>query len=184
LAGVRAHDEAAWRRLVDLYGPLVYYWCRRSGASDEDAQDLVQQVFAKVFIGLPGFRKDNLSDTFRGWLRTISQHVICDWARSSQKRAPAAGGTEAWQKLEGLPDRALLDETAALTESRSDLAARVLRLIQIEFPERAMKAFQLTVMQGLNATEAARQLRTTPEAVRKAKSRILRRLREELGDVE
>jgi len=40
------------------------------------------------------------------------------------------------------------------------------------------------VMQGLSSAEAAQQLHATPEAVRKAKSRILRRLREELGDVE
>jgi RNA polymerase sigma-70 factor (ECF subfamily) len=167
-----------------LYGPLVYYWCRRSGVSDEDAKDLVQQVFAKVFTALSAFRKEEPSDTFRGWLRTIARHAICDYARSRRNRTAAEGGTEALEKLQGLPDPALFEETATLTEGHSDLVTRALQLIQSEFPERAMKAFQLTVMQGLNATEAARQLRITPEAVRKAKSRVLRRLREELGDVE
>jgi len=184
LAGVRAHDEAAWRRMVDLYGPLVYYWCRQGGASDEDAKDLVQQVFAKVFTGLDGFRKDRPGATFRGWLRTVTRNAMCDHARAPQNRVTATGGTEAWERMQSLRDPALAESELSQAEELSDLVTRALELIRNEFPPRAMTAFQLTVMQGLSSAEAAQQLHATPEAVRKAKSRILRRLREELGDVE
>lgn len=169
---------------MKLYGPLVYSWCRRSGTSDEDARDLVQLVFAKVFAGLDGFRKDRPSDTFRGWLRTITRNTICDHIRAGGKHVLAAGGTEAWQRMENVADPATDDDSVAISDDKTDLAARALMLIRDEFPERAMQAFQLTALRGLNSTEAAARLKTTPEAVRKAKSRVLRRLREELGEVE
>jgi len=184
LAGMRAGDEAAWVRMVNLYGPLVYSWCRRSGVRDEDAKDLVQQVFAKAFTGLASFRKENPHDTFRGWLWTVTRHAICDHCRAPQNRSIAAGGTAAWERMKSLPDPALAESEPLPTDGQSDLLTRALALIRNEFSEAAMKAFDLTVLQGLSSTEAAHRLQATPEAVRKSKSRILRRLREELGDVE
>src|SRR5690349_2186455 len=81
LERAQAHDERAWARLVDLYGPLVYHWCRRAGLRAEDSADLVQEVFRSVYSGLGGFRKDRPQDTFRGWLWTISRNKLRDHAR-------------------------------------------------------------------------------------------------------
>ncbi len=38
-------DQRAWRRFVDLYTPLLFYWARRVGLQESDAADLVQEVF-------------------------------------------------------------------------------------------------------------------------------------------
>lgn len=184
LAGLRARDDAAWQRMVDLYGPLVYSWCRRSGISDEDAKDAVQQVFTRVLTGINTFRKDRPADTFRGWLRVITRNVLVDFARLRQHGAVAAGGTAAWERLESLSAPTDDDSGTEIDGASGDLMARALRVIKSEFPPNAFQAFQLTVLQGLNATEAARRLQSTPAAVRKAKSRILHRLRQELGDLE
>ena len=72
LEQARAHDPAAWRRLVALYGPLVYSWARRWGLPAEDAADVVQEVFRAVVAHLGQYRRDRPGDTFRGWLWTIS----------------------------------------------------------------------------------------------------------------
>src|SRR5436309_2947113 len=45
LARARTREAAAWERLVDLYAPLVYHWCRRCGLSAEDSADVFQEVF-------------------------------------------------------------------------------------------------------------------------------------------
>ena len=45
LARVRNQQADAWDRLVDLYAPLVHYWCRRSELSPEDTADVFQEVF-------------------------------------------------------------------------------------------------------------------------------------------
>ena len=45
----RGGDNAAFERIAQLYMGLVFYWCRSNGLTNEDAEDLVQQVFEKVF---------------------------------------------------------------------------------------------------------------------------------------
>src|SRR5262245_29431146 len=58
LERVRAQDQEAWQRLVHLYSPLVYGWCRRSGLQDADAADVGQEVFRDVAGAIAGFRRD------------------------------------------------------------------------------------------------------------------------------
>ena len=60
-------DEAAWKRFVQLYTPLLYHWARRLGLKAPDAADLVQHVFAVLVRKLPAFRYDP-HKIFRGWL--------------------------------------------------------------------------------------------------------------------
>ena len=81
LERVRADDAAAWDRLVNLYAPLVFYWCRGADLQEEDAADVLQEVFLAVATRLSSFHKDRPGDTFRGWLRVITQHKILDLFR-------------------------------------------------------------------------------------------------------
>jgi RNA polymerase sigma-70 factor (ECF subfamily) len=53
LERVREHDEQAWRRLVDLFSPLIYDWCRGQGLQAADAADVMQEVFRSVAANAP-----------------------------------------------------------------------------------------------------------------------------------
>ena len=77
LSRVRAQDPAAWERLADLYGPLVYYWCRRSGLQEADAADVVQNVFVAVASAIENYRRQ-ADATFRGWLWTVTRSKVQD----------------------------------------------------------------------------------------------------------
>ena len=48
IARLRDQDGDAWQRLVKLYGPLVYRWCREAGLQASDATDVGQEVFGAV----------------------------------------------------------------------------------------------------------------------------------------
>ena len=52
---VNSHDRDAWCQLTELYGSLVFHWCRRMGLSGADAEDLFQQVFATVSQAIDRF---------------------------------------------------------------------------------------------------------------------------------
>lgn len=104
LARVQANQPGSWERLVDLYAPLVYHWCRRSALGPEDAADVFQEVFRSVAEHIAGFRRDRAGATFRGWLRTITRNKIHDHFRRLQGRARAAGGTDAQLRLLAVPD--------------------------------------------------------------------------------
>lgn len=182
IACVRAKDQEGWQRFVRLYTPLIYGWCRQTGMGAEDARDLVQQVFIKALSGIDGFRHDGPGDTFRGWLWKITRNAIIDHARSPANRAVGKGGTTAYQRLEQLADPDVDPTTMSAAVGGDGLARRALELIQTEFNENALRAFELVVLDGCTSSEAGRRLGMSADAVRKIKSRILRRLRESLGE--
>jgi DNA-directed RNA polymerase specialized sigma24 family protein len=74
------------------------------------------------------------------------------------------------------------ESDAALAHSEGAfLAQRTLHLVKHEFRETTWQAFQLTALEGLDAPQAAARLGITAVAVRKAKSRVLQRLRQALA---
>src|ERR1043166_4729728 len=185
LARVKANDPAAWDRLVTLYAPVVLGWCRRWDLQEQDAADVFQEVFSAVATHIAGFHRDQPGDTFRGWLRTIAMNKVRDHFRRLGRDPQGAGGTDALTRLAQLPSPAPIAEE----EPRDDSAAtnglfrRALELIRDQFEERTWQAFWRTAVEGRAAADVAADLRMTAGAVRVAKSRVLQRLREELGDL-
>lgn len=177
---VRLHDQEAWRRLVRLYGPLVDFWISCSGLQFADAQDVFQEVFRAVAQGIDGFAKEQPTDSFRAWLRTITHNKLTDRYRQRRPKA-AVGGSEAHERLQAIPqpqDTNSPSEAAAVRQLR----LRALELIRGEFEDRTWQMFWAVVFDGKTPDEVARTFGVGPAAVRQAKSRVLRRLREELCD--
>jgi RNA polymerase sigma-70 factor (ECF subfamily) len=181
----KAMDQEAWGRVVDLYGPWVYGWCRRLKVPVADAPDVVQEVFRAIHQGLPTFRLDHdLGTTFRGWVWTITRNKVSDFFRAMANTPRAQGGSEAQQRMLDIPDHEPPSQSA---EPRSEGSRHGLRLwvepIRAEFEERTWSAFWLTVVEDQTIADAANALGMTPNAVRIAKCRVLRRLRDEFDGV-
>ncbi|MEE8451544.1 MAG: sigma-70 family RNA polymerase sigma factor, partial [Thermoguttaceae bacterium] len=100
LERVQARRPEAWRRLVDLYGPVVYRWCRHSNVSPEDAADLTQEVFQAVAAGVEKFRRQGSGDSFGAWLGTITRNKVRDHYRRRRGQPEARGGTQAQEQLQ------------------------------------------------------------------------------------
>jgi RNA polymerase sigma-70 factor (ECF subfamily) len=184
LARVQADEPDAWERLVRLYAPLVLRWCRCKGLQEPDIADIFQEVFQAVLVHVGGFRKERKGDTFRGWLRRITQNKLRDHYRRLGREAQAAGGSSAQERLGQLPQPpAGEDDPLTGDEGERELFARALALIRGEFEERTWSAFWRTAVEGRAAGDVAAELSMSPGAVRVAKSRVLHRLRAELGDL-
>jgi RNA polymerase sigma-70 factor (ECF subfamily) len=179
LERLKAGDAAAWDRLVSLYSPLVYRWCRRWGLREQEILDVVQDVFQAVATHIAAFHKERVGDTFRGWLRTIARNKVNDHFRRHGREPEGVGGTEAQLWLAGLPESPG-SEGGSSSEDRLDrpLLGRALELIRSEFEERTWQAFWRTAVEGQSPADVACELGTSSGAVRVAKSRVLRRLRE------
>jgi RNA polymerase sigma-70 factor (ECF subfamily) len=167
-----------------LYAPLVTHWCRHWGLAEQDLADVVQEVFQAVVAALGRFRKERAGDTFRGWLRTITHNKVRDHWRRLGREPGGIGGSDAQRRLAQLPVPPPPDEdsTAPQTEERG-LFFRALEMIRGEFEERTWLAFWRTTVDDRAPRDVAAELSMTPGAVRVAKSRVLHRLREELGDL-
>src|SRR5690242_10334608 len=64
-------DPEAWAHFVSLYTPLIYSWGWRVGLQEQDAANLVQDVFVTLLRVLPTFTYDR-HKSFRRWLRTVT----------------------------------------------------------------------------------------------------------------
>jgi RNA polymerase sigma-70 factor, ECF subfamily len=184
LARVQADEPQAWERLVKLYAPLVLHWCRCRGLQDQDAADVFQEVFQAVVSHVAGFHRDRQGDTFRGWLRIITQNKLRDYFRRRGGEVRGVGGSSAGERLAQLPEpSAAEDEFVQEDGGERALFARALDLIRGEFEQRTWAAFWGTAVEGRATKDVAADLAMTPGAVRVAKSRVLHRLRTELGDL-
>jgi RNA polymerase sigma-70 factor (ECF subfamily) len=183
LERLRARQPDAWQRLVDLYGPVVYRWCRQLGVGQADAGDVVQDVFAAVATDLGRFRRDRQGDSFGAWLRTITRHRVYDHFRRRQGQPAADGGTSAYDRLLNLAETDEETSTGRPVEQESRFSRRVLESIRAEFEPRTWDAFWRIVVDGQSPAEVAAALGMSLPAVYQAKSRVLGRLRRELGEL-
>ncbi len=182
LERVRARDPVAWQRCFELYQPLVLSWCARAGLDTADAEDVAQEVFAAAAAALDRFRHDQPGDTFRGWLRAITRNQILQLFRRGRGRAQAAGGSDALHDLQDLIDPLPGpgdDDSVEIDQ----LYRRALELVRGELAERTWQAFWMTAVEGREPAMITQELGMTANNIRQAKSRVLRRIREELGDL-
>jgi RNA polymerase sigma-70 factor (ECF subfamily) len=167
-------DQEAWKRLTELYTPLLFYWAKRLGLQPQDAADLVQDVFTALVQKLPEFSYDR-HKSFRGWLRTV---LLNRWRDTRRRRteAPLAADDSAFEDLV-VPDGA-----AELGEAdyQQNLLRRALELMQADFQPATWKACWEYVVAGRPAAEVAAELGISVGMVYVAKSRVLSRLRQEL----
>jgi RNA polymerase sigma-70 factor (ECF subfamily) len=179
LAAAKRMDSQAWQELVERYSWLIVRWCQQEGLDDDDCPDVTQAVFAKVAAHLADFEKDGRTAAFRRWLRSITRSQIAEFRRRAAKQPHAVGGSSARQRILDIPAR----------EPRSSIDSRLNALVDrfwvlVERIEETLdvttwQSFWLTTFEGLKSTEVAALLGMTPAAVRLAKARVLRRLREE-----
>lgn len=170
----KPHAEQAWKRFVNLYTPLLYFWACRMGLQADDAADLVQEVFSTLLQKLPDFQYDP-KHSFRAWLRTLTTNKWRDMLR--RRAAALRHGTDRELEAVAVPDNA---EVIWEAEYRRHLAGQALTIMKAEFQDSTWKACWATVVEEKPAAEVASQLGISVESVYAARSRVLRRLRQEL----
>jgi RNA polymerase sigma-70 factor (ECF subfamily) len=182
LERVRAQEPEAWRRLVRLYYPLVRGWCERAGLQSEDAADVAQEVFRALAGNVDRFRRDGGQNSFRGWLWGITRRQLLAYRRRRQGQPAAAGGTDAQRRLAELPEPDDPSDADRPAE-HSALLRRALDLLHAGVEERTWQAFWRAAVQGQAPADIAAELGMSVNSVYLAKARLLRRLRDEFGDL-
>lgn len=184
LQRLRANDGEAWRIMVQLYTPLVCHWATRGGVRGADVEDVAQEVLQAAATHLENFRRDRPGDSFRGWLRGITRNMVLQHFRRSGRHPRGSGGTDALVQLHTIEDAAAAaDEDDDPAEELDGLRRRALEMVRGEFEERTWRAFWMTVVEGRAPADIAAEMGVSPTAIRMAKSRVLRRLKEEFGEL-
>ncbi|QDS96027.1 ECF RNA polymerase sigma factor SigE [Roseimaritima multifibrata] len=180
IADAKQMEPQAWSRLVTVFGPIVYRWCRVAGVPAGDAPDVVQEVFTSVARGIQNFERQKSSGSFRSWLATITRSRATDYFRRAAKQQQAAGGTEAMYALQQLAEN--VESTITPTNVQSDISKQLLLQVQAEFESTTWDAFWQTTIEGKSASEVAEATGLSRASVYQAKSRILKSLRKRLAE--
>ncbi|HZV07951.1 MAG TPA: sigma-70 family RNA polymerase sigma factor [Gemmataceae bacterium] len=183
LQRLRANDSEAWHVMVQLYTPLVRHWAIRGGVRGTDVEDVAQEVLQAAAMNMQNFRREQPGDSFRGWLRGITRNMVLQHFRRSGRNPRGSGGTDALIQLHEVADASSSSEEEDPVEELDGLRRRALELVRSEFEERTWRAFWMTVVEGRAPADIAEEMGVSPTAIRMAKSRVLRRLKETFGDL-
>jgi RNA polymerase sigma-70 factor, ECF subfamily len=167
-------EREAWERFVDLYTPLFFAWTKRLHLNDHESADLVQDLFAVLVEQLPLFVYDP-HKSFRAWLKTI---LLNRWRNHLRRRSAEKLIDQA--DMNEVPDSEAIPELEE-AEYRQYVVSRALALMQAQFQPVTWKACWEFVVNDRPASDVARELGISVNAVYLAKSRVLRCLREELA---
>jgi RNA polymerase sigma factor (sigma-70 family) len=159
--------------------PLILRWLNRQGVPARDLEDLSQDILLSVVRHLPNFQHSGNPGAFRRWLRSIVCSRTIDYWRAADPGRQATGGSGATAALHEIedPDSALNRQWDE--EHDRYVLNCLLDLVEEEFEPSTLQAFRRLALEGVSGEEAAQELGLTVAAVYMAKSRVLRRLRQE-----
>jgi RNA polymerase sigma-70 factor (ECF subfamily) len=172
-------DASDWNRLQEVYEPLIRRWLGRVPGLGAEVDDLAQEVFVILVREIPRFERRR-EGSFRAWLRQVAVNKV----RTFRRRRRAAVGLD---PAEEFLDR-LADPNGDLArewdrEHDKHVTQKLLMAVRPDFSPATWEAFRRFALDGLPAARVAGELGISENAVIRAKSRILKRLREEAGEL-
>ena len=176
-------NREAWEQFATLYRPVIYRLARQRGLQDADAQDLAQRVFIAVASAIGTWEKSGETVRFRHWLRRVARHAILN-ALSRQPRDRGAGGSAAQDLLLEHPHEDPESVAQIDLEYRRELYLRAAILVRCDVDPVTWRAFELTVIEDRSIEAVAFELDKPVGTIYAARSRIMRRLREAVRELE
>ncbi len=176
-------DDDAWRLFARLYGPIVYSWCREAGLHPDDADDVGQEVFRVVAQKIGTFEPGRkASGAFRSWLWGITRLQLLYYLRSIKRQPTGQGGTDHQLSLQRLEQESQEPESTQGVTSRQLLLRSAIEILRPKFDPQTWQAFWDMAVKGRPAKDIGEELEMTPRAVRQAKFRVTKKLRELLHE--
>lgn len=167
-------DRDAWEAFVDTYVPMIYRYARRMGLQDADAADISQDVLSEVARCIRAFEYQPDRGRFRDWLGTLVRRRL---SRFLGKRGREA--TDVSDEAADLADSCPAD-AGWIEEFNARILAAAMTQARPHFEPATWRAFECVWVEGRRAGEVAAELKLPIEAIYTAKSRVLKRLEEEV----
>ncbi len=177
----RAEPAATdWGRLQEIYLPLIARWLARVPGLGAEADDLAQEVFVVVVGEIPRFERQR-QGSFRAWLRQVTVNRARTHRRR-RRRAPAGldRGDDFLDRLADPNDK--LSHEWDLDHDRY-VFQKLQTIVRPDFNDTTWQAFERFGVGGQTAAAVAAELGMTANAVIQAKARVLKRLRDEAGEL-
>lgn len=167
-----AGDAAAWAEIVQRYNRRIYNICYRFVGSPDDAQDLAQEVFIKMYRTLSSY--DVERGAFMTWVTTVTRNLLVDHFRKTKQDrmtdsldAAPSEHEDAMPLADQIQDRSVPPDAQAQSRETREMVHRALQKLSPELRE----AVILRDLQDMDYREIAAVLKVPDGTV---KSRINR----------
>jgi RNA polymerase sigma-70 factor (ECF subfamily) len=194
---VCALDSASWNEFIMLYSPLLLAYIRDSsrrknlGFTEQDLEEVKQDVLVKLFQALPVFKLDRENrGRFRTWLWRVVYNAAIDHVRKRQ-RSQSTGGSDSSmrrrnrevaldaEQLSHMAGEVPAPDEQLIEEHVWDVRRYILHKVQAEMQSsHKWDCFQKHTMEGRPSAEVAAELGMSVAAVNTYSSRVLARIRE------
>lgn len=169
-------DSAAWSEFVEVYEQAIFRYSRSRGLQDADAWEVVQRVLLAVHQQIRAWRPSGQPGAFRSWLLTTAHRICLSSLRDSSRCDRALGGSNGHNLLHNsLAATEIPDSTDDWEKWAFCWAAG---FVENEVEEHTWKAFWMTAIEGVGASETARTLGIKVGSVYTARCRVIARIRE------
>jgi RNA polymerase sigma-70 factor (ECF subfamily) len=180
-------DEASWRDFFETYWRLIYLSATKSGLTDAEAQEVVQETVIEVCRRMPKFEYRPETGSFKSWLLKLTNWRIVDQLRQRQRSGKTVPiHLESVQEaIEGvLPSASRELESLWDNEWQSNLMAAALYRVKQRVNARQYQVFDLCVIQQWPVGKVARTLKVTRGFVYLAKHRVASEIKKEIQHLE
>ena len=177
-AVANTENEAAWSRLFDLYAGFVFSMARRKGLKPEDADDIVQVVFADLARNLPTFKYDSERGHFRSYLTGLVNWRVTDRLKTLKRDAEQKADFRKY-----LRSAAGKDDTFAEREWQAAATEEALRRIKPDVRPEHYAAFVASAIEGQDTDVVTKLYGISSDNLYQIRKRLTAKLREAVAEV-
>ena len=170
-------DSVAWNEFYQIYAPLIYRFALSRGLNHADAEEIRSSCYETIVKNIESFEYEKQKGGFKAWLRRVVTNRVIDLKR---KRMAEPGYDTQLNRVaatEKSPDE-MFDE-----QWKSNHLNYCLKKLKPQFDQTKFQAFML-LLEGNSVELVCEKLSLNANQVYKAKSRILKLVRQELNQIE
>ena len=177
-------DRKHWQEFFDTYWKLIFSAARKSGLTEAEAQEVVQETVITVAKKVGQLKYDPARGSFKGWLLHITRWRIADQFRKRQPgedRRRFADNTRITATMERLPDPAAVDLDAMWEkEWQENLLAAAMQRVKKKVEAKQFQIFDCYVRKEWPAQKVATELGVSIGQVYLARHRVTAVLKKEI----
>jgi RNA polymerase sigma factor (sigma-70 family) len=181
-------DHRRWQEFFDTYWKVIYSAARKSGLTDVEAQEVVQETVITVAKNIDKLKYDPAIGSFKGWLLQITRWRIADQFRKREPgnaKHPGSGDDRLTATIERVPDSRIVDlDQVWEAEWKDNLFEAAIARVKKKIDPKQFQIFDCYVRKEWPAPKVAERLRVSVGQVYLARHRVGALLKKEIRALE